>query len=271
MCRLHAEIVGKQHVAQQPGDQYQTGGGGGGGGVRRSSIRSSVRRSSSRQAGARDAPRSPQSVALKGTHAQLTAQGRERYSASVDDSIDGPPWQARQSLTSSAMLSSIDDTRVSSMIKPGGPLAGAIADAPVQKSLGSHDKIVVSIGRLEMGRSLFNDHQVQQMFVLFEFLPKFHADDAQQTVRYACASLSFCFFNVPQAANGCKFLHKTSMMFFFVAGYTRRGMLLTLASHEYSPSVTKTLGGSLPRRCAARAKKTRPCPSALCLMMLGRI
>ena len=40
-----------------------------------------------------------------------------------------------------------------------------------------------SIGQFELGKTLYHDHKVRQMFMLFEFMPKFHRDDEQQTMR----------------------------------------------------------------------------------------
>ena len=45
------------------------------------------------------------------------------------------------------------------------------------------DTVVVSIGQFELGKQLFHDHRVRQMFMLFEFMPNFHRDDEQQTMR----------------------------------------------------------------------------------------
>ena len=42
---------------------------------------------------------------------------------------------------------------------------------------------MVSIGQFELGKTLYHDHKVRQMFMLFEFMPKFHRDDEQQTMR----------------------------------------------------------------------------------------
>ena len=50
-------------------------------------------------------------------------------------------------------------------------------------SAASADKVMVSIGQLELGNTLYHDHKIRQMFVLFEFLVQFHRDDDQQTMR----------------------------------------------------------------------------------------
>lgn len=109
------------------------------------------------QDGRKPTPASPANVSLGGNPAQLGARGRQRYSA-VDDSIDAPGWQVQEQ----------------------SGAAGASASSALE---GSPDKIVVSIGQLELGSTLYHDHRVRQMFMLFEFLPKFHRDDEQQTMR----------------------------------------------------------------------------------------
>jgi len=98
--------------------------------------------------GRRNAPASPTSVSLG---AQLGARGRQRYDG-ADDSIDAPGWQQ------------------SGEVGASGRLEGS-------------DQIVVTIGQLDLGSTLFHDHRVRQMFMLFELLPQFHRDDEQQTVR----------------------------------------------------------------------------------------
>ena len=45
------------------------------------------------------------------------------------------------------------------------------------------DSIVISIGQFELGKALYHDHRIRQMFMLFEFMPKFHRDEEQQTQR----------------------------------------------------------------------------------------
>ena len=62
--------------------------------------------------------------------------------------------------------------------------AGARASVGASTSSApSDDAIVVSIGQFELGKTLYHDHKVRQMFMLFEFMPKFHRDDEQQTAR----------------------------------------------------------------------------------------
>ena len=41
---------------------------------------------------------------------------------------------------------------------------------------------------LELGSTLYHDHRVRQMFMLFELLPKFVRQDEQETARVAKAS-----------------------------------------------------------------------------------
>jgi Ca2+-binding EF-hand superfamily protein len=108
--------------------------------------------------GRKPTPTSPTSISIGGTHTQLGARGQQRYGA-VDDSIDAPGWQ-----------------------QPQQSAVGALA-AAASALEGSADKIVVSIGQLELGSTLYHDHRVRQMFMLFELLPKFHRDDEQQTMR----------------------------------------------------------------------------------------
>ena len=59
----------------------------------------------------------------------------------------------------------------------------AEASTSAGSAAGSADSIVVSIGQFELGKTLYHDHKVRQMFMLFEFMPKFHRDDEQQTMR----------------------------------------------------------------------------------------
>jgi len=97
-------------------------------------------------ASAKAAPPSPMSVSLADG-----AKGRQRY-GDVADSVDASSgWK-------------------------GG--AGDVK-APVS----AVDTVVVSIGQFELGKQLFHDHRVRQMFMLFEFMPNFHRDDEQQTMR----------------------------------------------------------------------------------------
>ena len=53
----------------------------------------------------------------------------------------------------------------------------------VKAPVSAVDTVVVSIGQFELGKQLFHDHRVRQMFMLFEFMPNFHRDDEQQTMR----------------------------------------------------------------------------------------
>lgn len=94
-------------------------------------------------------PSSPASTSL----ARLGTGGKPG-SRRYDDSVDAPGWKEQTSVA-------------------GG---GRAADAA-----GARDNVVVSIGQLELGSALFHDHRVRQMFMLFEFMPKFHRDDQQQT------------------------------------------------------------------------------------------
>ena len=111
------------------------------------------------------APASPTSVSLGGTHAQLAARGagRSRYGA-VEDSVDAPAWAGQG---------------------PGAAQQQAAGAAAGGAAGSSGDSIVVSIGQLELGSTLYNDHRVRQMFMLFELLPKFVRQDEQETARVA--------------------------------------------------------------------------------------
>ena len=60
----------------------------------------------------------------------------------------------------------------------GGPVTEA-----AMTSAASADKVTVSIGQLELGNTLYHDHKIRQMFMLFEFMSRFHRDDDQQTMR----------------------------------------------------------------------------------------
>ena len=40
--------------------------------------------------------------------------------------------------------------------------------------------VVVSIGQFELGKQLFHDHRVLQMFMLFEFMPNFNRDESSR-------------------------------------------------------------------------------------------
>ena len=60
----------------------------------------------------------------------------------------------------------------------GGPVTEA-----AMTSAAAADKVTVSIGQLELGNTLYHDHKIRQMFMLFEFMSRFHRDDDQQTMR----------------------------------------------------------------------------------------
>ena len=83
-----------------------------------------------------------------------------------------------------------EDTVLGSSAAPQPPTSVSLkprdsteASTSAGSAAGSADSIVVSIGQFELGKTLYHDHKVRQMFMLFEFMPKFHRDDEQQTVR----------------------------------------------------------------------------------------
>tara|TARA_B110000977_G_scaffold136810_1_gene173758 strand:- start:23770 stop:29397 length:5628 start_codon:yes stop_codon:yes gene_type:complete len=71
---------------------------------------------------------------------------------------------------------------MTSVSSPIGEARSSSAETSTS-ALGSTESIVVSIGQFELGKTLYHDHKVRQMFMLFEFMPKFHRDDEQQTMR----------------------------------------------------------------------------------------
>jgi Ca2+-binding EF-hand superfamily protein/DNA repair exonuclease SbcCD ATPase subunit len=114
-----------------------------------------------------DASRSAKSAAVP------TASDAARVSA--------PPRAPRRS-------AGIEDDNLSKAL-PTSPMSTALTrqGGPVTESVmtsaSAADKVTVSIGQLELGNTLYHDHKIRQMFMLFEFMSRFHRDDDQQTMR----------------------------------------------------------------------------------------
>ena len=95
-----------------------------------------------------------------------------------------------------------EDTVLGSSAAPQPPGRAFLAQAerlgrsgstPAGSAAGSADSIVVSIGQFELGKTLYHDHKVRQMFMLFEFMPKFHRMTQQQTMRVKKESQDFWY------------------------------------------------------------------------------
>ena len=103
-------------------------------------------------------------------------------SAARVSELRSEPSRMSQELKEDTVLgsSAAPQPSTSVSLKPGD---SAEASASAGSAEGSADSIVVSIGQFELGKTLYHDHKVRQMFMLFEFMPKFHRDDEQQTMR----------------------------------------------------------------------------------------